>query len=146
MNLVQLCDEIAEDVEANVDLPDHRTLKYVEHRAVGSEIAPCLLVYPDTTRYQMVLTDDVQVIQAPMTVAWAEDAVYGATTGGVGDQELAKAALQRAQAISAQLREYVVGFEAPLDDYYGVPDRASMGLTEGNVWRVDFTLNVERFT
>lgn len=143
MDLVALCDEVANGTIAAVELPSDLFLfRYTAPHALTSEWAPALLVYPQRQAYTVETTEDVLVQEVPLTLSWVEDATYGAQHEVTND-DLAKAALQTSEAIGQHLQSYITGIPN-LPGYYGVPDRVEFDLVEGGLWVAEFTLDVER--
>lgn len=139
---IKLIDAVADGVNNNVTLPEHRTLRYVEPRGLTEEMAPALTVYPEVLTYQTTLTHQAEVHGISLKVEWHERAAYGATTHGVGDANLAKQALARATDIGDLLAAWVDGVPTYKAALLSVR-RADLGLTDGLLWSAEWTCQVD---
>jgi hypothetical protein len=141
VNLRQLCDLIGDDLEA-LALPAHEQWRYAEPRLVTPEHTPLLAVYPADSDYELLSTTADYQADRAIRVAWVVDATYGAEHGGIGDQELAAAALATAETIEQRLKTYADGL-ADVPSTTARLKRATFRLVNGLLWRYETELVVE---
>jgi len=101
-HLIDLVDLVADRL-SSLGLPLTEEWRYAERRGVQPEHCPFLGVWPIYARYALVATDGTYSRQPQLRVRYAEDSSFGTETGGVGDDDVALAALGRAEAIIAAL-------------------------------------------
>lgn len=105
---IEIIDAIYNDLEQEVgaQLGTHQTYLYVEPRVLRIDLGDrFLLIYPHLILHEIISTVSDYENRNRYMISWREHNPYGAEAN-LGDREVARAALERANAIRDRLQSY----------------------------------------
>lgn len=90
--------------------------RYLEPELLTLDSAPWLAIYSPTSSYQLIATFDDYQDDDQIVIEWAVPIGQTAEDGGAGAPAVAKAAIDQAAPLLAQLRTYAQGLPTPFTD------------------------------
>lgn len=140
-----LVDAIGDDL-GTLDLPAHSTWLYVDPPALRPDLGTMLGIFPRLTDYEVLATDDSYSEDDTIVIAWYVPMLAGLENGGVGNPDVAKAALADAEAIIARLRSYATAVPGFADQSEATLTTVRFGTIVGaSTWVAEISLKVTRW-
>lgn len=141
-----LVDAVIMDLEASVALPAHQSWRYLDPPYVAADRGALLAVYVRATDLSIISTIEDYEALTELHVTWFQPHTRGTETGGIGNQEAARSALDVSEAVITHLLGYGDAVPGIVTQSEGTVTEARYGLVEGGVWMLDVTLRVRRWT
>ena len=143
--VTDLCTAIAADIRATGDLPtDYFEWLHVPPDELGSEQTPWLAVYTPGTDHTLESTEDQYLDDHTIEVEWAVSIADQAELGGIGDPDIAAAAVAVFTPVIDRMRGYAAGVPGETNQIQAVLVATARRTGPALVYRQTVTLRVSQ--